>query len=867
MNKHHLMPAVEPAQPPTFRYYPGQLDYLSRVAVKDSALIAADVGTGKSLMAVSLIRCKLEQATADGKRRFGGRALIVAPGGTLRSNDEDEDGEDDGEPGIPASQWRQEIARFAPGVPVFELFTKADYMACLQPDGTMADGIYVTYFEAYFRNGSRMAIPESWKNPHEKIADLYNGGKKGPIAVKCRVKQLADGKCWTCTEDVFFNYFPHLAPRPGEATVTAMMRWFPEGKGTIDVNHELDAIITSHAEDFSEGVGETRKGIKCVLEPCLSELIASHQAICRFNLSRHQNAPPPNARQNIWDMVCVDEAHVCTNLGAQVTQSLIRVGARYRFAFTATPIPNIVSNLFALMGWLCVPDWHLGDRRNAAWPYAVSDLGRFDRTFLTYETNLTEASKRKGAAPRKVSPVLASPARLLKLLKPTMAFISKEACNPAYQLPTIIDVRVPLGAEQARLYAFALNRANIPSTNALARARRQIQWLRAICADPHGFKHVRGKVSSNFNPKTLAILGLVQEILGRGEQVVIISARIGQTDTLQTLLRHAGVDSVRIDSTVAPDRHQQEAARFKARHVPVCFMGIKCAASHSFAQCENEIVGSLEWSYGAKHQAFGRVDRVNSRPGVRIYCVLHKGTIEEAMFDRVATKQDAATICLRGQRVPRDFAPVDASEVLAANFTQWEAAGALDKKDDLGNITAKAERDCASEWPALLRQIEAQAMRWKMALRERVMADAKAVIEARPIMVPVHRSDAGDASDGAPVGMETRAAAWRRKRREEEAANAPAPTPTATALPVDTSCMFPKPVSGTSPDATPPPVPVAQVAAPVETVVTPEPMDSAPAKASEPMTAGAMRRARWMERFRNLAGGSGQHAEPAMAAA
>lgn len=850
MNKSQLVSTIPQIEPPKFRYYPGQLDYLSRVAVKDAALVAADVGTGKSLMAVSLIRCKLEQLGADGQRRFCGRALIIAPGGTLRSNEEDEDSdsEEEGDPGVPAAQWRQEIARFAPGVPVFELFTWEDYLACLQPDGTMAHGIYVTYFEAFFRNGSRMALPQAWKDPHRKIAELYNGREMGPVAFKMRVTQLSNNKQWTCTQEAFFDQFPHLTRRPGESIDATLMRYFPNGSGTIDTHHTLDAIITHYLDDFSEGVGKIKRGIRCVLAPCLSELIASHQALCQFNLNRHNGTPASPSRPNVWDMVCVDEAHVCTNLGSQVTQSLIRVGARFRFAFTATPIPNIVSNLFALMGWLCVPDWHLGERRNAAWPYAISDAGRFDRTFLTHETNLTEAAKQKRAAPRKVSPVLASPARLLKLLKPTMAFISKEACNPSYQLPTIIDVRVPLGAEQARIYAFCLNRANIPSSNALARARRQLQWLRAVCADPAGFKH-GAKVSSNFNPKTLAILGLVQEIIGRGEQVVIISARIGQTDTLQTLLRHAGVESVRIDSTVAPDRHQHEAARFKAREIPVCFMGIKCAASHSFAQCENEIVGSLEWSYGAKHQAFGRVDRVNSRPGVRIYCVLHKGTIEEAMFDRVATKQDAATICLRGQRVPREFAPVDASEVLAANFTQWESAGALDKKDDLGSITAKSERDCASEWPAMLKQIELQAARWKMAARERVLAVAAAVVApiappapfTPPITMQAETTPAEPIkADPTPVAADfgvSRIDAWRRRRAEATPPQAaPQPDTVRAAMPVPAP-TFPAAAAAVAAPALPPQVVIAQTPAPAGQTLN--------------------RMARWRDKFRSLVQGAG----------
>jgi hypothetical protein len=119
MNKSQLVYTTPQIEPPTFRYYPGQLDYLSRVAVKDAALVAADVGTGKSLMAVSLIRCKLEELGTDGQRRFCGRALIIAPGGTLRSNEEDEDSdsEEEGEPGVPAAQWRSWCAHGAGPAP------------------------------------------------------------------------------------------------------------------------------------------------------------------------------------------------------------------------------------------------------------------------------------------------------------------------------------------------------------------------------------------------------------------------------------------------------------------------------------------------------------------------------------------------------------------------------------------------------------------------------------------------------------------------------------------------------------------------------------------------------------------------------
>ena len=350
------------------------------------------------------------------------------------------------------------------------------------------------------------------------------------------------------------------------------------------------------------------------------------------------------------------------------------------------------------MSCLCVEDWYKGNRRNVAWPYTRDELPRFAATFLTEERDLTQEQLNKAANPDWVgkcvdkSPVIASPARLLKLLKPSIAYISKEACNPKYQAPKIVDVRVKLGQEQAKLYGHFTNRANIPACHPLVRARKQSAWLRSVCADPKGFAHHTEDspvVTSNMNPKVIAILELVRDILARGEQVVIINSRVGISDTLQDRLTEAGVTISRIDSTLAADRHSREADLFKSGKTRVMLMGIRCAAAYSFSQCGNEIIGSLEYSPGPFNQAKGRVDRVNSRPGVVIYCILHKNSIEEIMFDTTATKDDAATICLKGRRTEREFKPVDGSELLAMALSQFDLSGAM------------PESECEEQWPTL----------------------------------------------------------------------------------------------------------------------------------------------------------------------
>lgn len=197
------------------------------------------------------------------------------------------------------------------------------------------------------------------------------------------------------------------------------------------------------------------------------------------------------------------------------------------------------------------------------------------------------------------------------------------------------------------------------------------EWLAAL----GGGEQAAGVVSG----KTQAALELVHRCLDRGEPVTVISARVGQTDELFIRIVNAiGADKVaRIDATITPNQHAAEADRFKKGAARALFMGIKCAKAYSFPRCPNAIILSLEYSFGSLEQARGRVWRVNSagsiwpgedRPTVRIWCILHRNSIEETMFDVVATKQDAATICLHGRRVPRDYKPRDLEEVLAESL-------------------------------------------------------------------------------------------------------------------------------------------------------------------------------------------------------
>ena len=112
-----------------FRYFPGQLGYISEIIGMDHALVAADVGAGKTLVAASIISARRPR-----------RVIVIAPQGVVRN----------GRGG--GGQWQSELRRFAPRFQVFNLFGHGDVDE-IERMGPPPDGVYVSYYEAAFLNG------------------------------------------------------------------------------------------------------------------------------------------------------------------------------------------------------------------------------------------------------------------------------------------------------------------------------------------------------------------------------------------------------------------------------------------------------------------------------------------------------------------------------------------------------------------------------------------------------------------------------------------------------------------------------------------------------------------------------------------
>lgn len=631
---------MEHSAQPKFAFYPGQMKYIASASCSDSALIAAETGCGKTLIAISLVMMKAP-----------GRALICAPKGTVASKD-----------AKVHAQWVKEFRKFAPDVPVYKLFTPGDYEKLKNENGgELPYGVFLTYDHAMFRGGMEH-IPDSWMQK-----------KKDPETGK------------DITPDPEAKYREHLEQRK------------------VKIPPLFDGIGTRDRNNYHFGIGEQRtmpvlnKGaitgekvcIRCVSEPCMATEIGLE----------------------MWDMVILDEAHAICNLDAQMTKNFIRLQAKYRFALTATPIPNMIWNIFSLMGWLSVPHWYFGDRSNAAWPYKLDEMtgrGGFIDEFVTKEIDHTQAKMNqkagRGPAAVKRSPKISQQAKLLKLIRPMVAFIPKDRCNPNLPKLNVLKISVPMSKEQRQNYSHYMNPAHVKTKNKMTRYGTQLAYLRGIGNNPKscGKNRTEGSYniysSTDYTPKTHAALENVFNILSKGEQVLIAGAAIDQLNEMQRRLAEAKIKYTVINGDNSDKAGAAE--KFKSGEVPVLFMSNKCAQALSFEQCSNMIIMSLDWAFGVFDQTVGRCYRVNSPKDVNCYIYLHSESLDELMFDKLCSKQDAATIALHGEKVDNEVITVDKQSILGEHMLQWQTLrGQID-------LSEESEAELLAKWPKLLDKLK-----------------------------------------------------------------------------------------------------------------------------------------------------------------
>lgn len=313
-----------------------------------------------------------------------------------------------------------------------------------------------------------------------------------------------------------------------------------------------------------------------------------------------------------FDQVVVDEAHLLQNPDTLMGDALWRLQPRWRYALTATPVPNRLRDIYPLCRWLRPEvEYHYNNQAE----YILHADGR-----------------RVPVDP--VEPL--SPALFAAELSPVVAAVRKTDLRPDLPPCHVRIVRHELSPEQRKTYSFYENEWTLPRGDGGTIARVRLNHLRNVCA--------RGGIQKNE-----ALVRRILDLVGSGEQVVAACSRTLQSTWLETRVApHLDCPVARIDSTIPAGCHAVQARVFREGQAQVMFIGARCAYGFNWNNCAWLLIGSPEWGLGTILQVLGRVWRLDSpRP---VHCEIHvcAGTVEERMIRTVALKESAATAVLYG---------------------------------------------------------------------------------------------------------------------------------------------------------------------------------------------------------------------------
>lgn len=438
---------------------------------------------------------------------------------------------------------------------------------------------------------------------------------------------------------------------------------------------------------WSEGIGEVVGGIRCVYSPSLAEL-------CK----------------DAFECVVIDEATHIKGDYTLLGRGVRLMNPKYRLVLTATPIKNRLPDLF----WLAW--WASGGKEEAhpRWPYSSEpgEKEKFAQEFMVCERNLSKEraqnngrplpSRMRGGRWRRGKPTaeVCNIHRLWKLIAPVILRRRKRDIGEDLVEKIRQPIRVPMGKRQAEVYSYHLS-ARYLDKNGKDAVGAKLQALRSAAAAPHSDllrpvsdpEDTDHRSHFDYIPKVAATLTVIEQVVRRGEQVVVFSAFHEPLDTLSRRLSAAGVPHDILDGRLTQAERGRLAGEFKKgrpKAKPVLLAGVNAMAEgHSWHLANNAILVAFDWAYNLFEQAINRIHRLPSPKPVNVYPIICAGTIDRKLESLIEEKGNAAELVLDGKLLGENVEEVNLAELLQVAFDEFDQTATI------------AEEELEQQWPAL----------------------------------------------------------------------------------------------------------------------------------------------------------------------
>jgi SNF2-related domain len=380
-------------------------------------------------------------------------------------------------------------------------------------------------------------------------------------------------------------------------------------------------------------------------------------------------------------VIVVDEGTAAKGDSSLRSKAIRGLRARHSFLLTGTPVSNFVHDVFWLL-W-----WARGDS-SIAFPFSAhGGRGLFEEQFCVREWYRDADERRAG---RKVLPIVTNLSRLWRLLASGMV---RRRMDRMGTLPpcTIKMVTAPMGAEQAALTRFWLDRENFASffayrhpshpmigaglVDKFAAMLGQLTKLEYAATMPEAdpdrdwIEHTAAVELTNWTPKNVKLLQIALDHARRGEKVLIGSDLIATGRWFAEQLQAKGVNAAHLvetgGQTASPGRRARLIDAFQNGETQILCCGIQAVRQgHSLSAASVVIVNGLVYSYEQLAQFIARARRLTSRRPITVYLGAALGTIDVTKIELNSAKNQAADLALDGKLVDQPEEPISLDRVL-----------------------------------------------------------------------------------------------------------------------------------------------------------------------------------------------------------
>lgn len=316
--------------------------------------------------------------------------------------------------------------------------------------------------------------------------------------------------------------------------------------------------------------------------------------------------------------VILDEATYIKNYNTKRAQAVKRINAAHRIALSGTPVENRPAELWSIFDFLM--QGHLG----------------------RYGTFVRELEHRI------MSGDLAASQQLGHRIRPFILRRLKE--DVAQDLPEKIEMTewCELTREQRQLYG-GLQDALHQLRTALQQGKYVdytasilpvLTKLKQICDHPALVSKKKHPVYGR-SEKFDWVVGKLDEIVAKNEQVVLFSHYLGMLDLFEIVLNEKNIRYIRIDGSTR-DR-QTLIDRFDRGQAVVALCSLQATSFGINLQAANHVIHADRWwNPAVEDQATDRVHRIGQDRTVYVYRILTEGTLEERIDALLTAKRGMA---------------------------------------------------------------------------------------------------------------------------------------------------------------------------------------------------------------------------------